>query len=95
MALVAFGAGGAFTPSMTLPLDNARTDAEATAWNAFVMVVSYVVGAAGPLLVGVLRDATGDFAAPLWTLVGLSVAMLATTPFLQPRPRRRDAGGPL
>jgi MFS family permease len=65
VAFVAFGAGGAFTLSMTLPLDDAATDAEATAWNAFVMLVSYVVGAAGPLLVGVLRDATGDFAAPI------------------------------
>jgi CP family cyanate transporter-like MFS transporter len=91
VSLVAFGAGGAFTLSMTLPLDNARTDGEATAWNAFVMLVSYLVGATGPLLVGVLRDATGGFHAPLWTLVAVSVAMLATTPFLQPHHHRVSA----
>ncbi|SFH78416.1 CynX/NimT family MFS transporter [Albimonas pacifica] len=87
VSLVGAGAGGAFTLAMTLPLDNADTDAEATAWNAFAMFVSYIVGAAGPLLVGSLRDAAGDYTAPLWMLVGLSVAMLAVTPFLQPRRR--------
>lgn len=101
VSLVAFGAGGAFTLAMTLPLDNARTDGEATAWSAFVMLVSYLVGAAGPVLVGLLRDTSGGFQLPLWVLVTASVAMLATTPFLQPHyhrmaaAERRARGGPI
>lgn len=90
-SLVAFGAGGAFTLAMTLPLDNARSDGEAAAWNAFVMLVSYLVGATGPVLVGLLRDASGSFQAPMWMLVAASAAMLATTPFLQPHYHRLAA----
>lgn len=84
VSLAAFGTGGAFTLGMTLPLDNARTDGEVRAWNAFVMLVSYLIGATGPLITGVLRDEIGGFDAPLWLLVVVSAAMLATTPFLQP-----------
>lgn len=93
VSLVAFGTGGAFTLGMTLPLDNARSDAEAASWNAFVMLVSYAVGATGPLIIGVLRDAIGSFEAPLWLLVAVSLVMLLTTPFLRPhhhRATRRD-----
>ena len=88
VSLIGFGTGGAFTLAMTLPLDNARSAGEATSWNAFVMLVSYVIGAAGPVLVGVLHDASGGFRVPLWMLVTASVAMLGTTPFLQPHHRR-------
>ena len=91
VSLIAFGAGGAFTLGMTLPLDNARTEGETAAWNAFVMLVSYLVGATGPLMIGILRDAMGDFKAPLWLLVVVSAAMLATTPFLQPHHHRLAA----
>ena len=91
ISLAAFGTGGAFTLSMTLPLDNAKTDGEATAWNAFVMMVSYLIGATGPVLVGFLRDLTGTFHMPLWVLVAVSAAMLATTPLLQPYHHRQTA----
>ncbi|TBU94764.1 MFS transporter [Pseudomonas dryadis] len=91
VSLVAFGAGGAFTLAMTLPLDNARSDGEATAWNAFVLLVSYLVGAAGPVLVGFLRDTSGSFQVPLWLLVAASAAMLAITPLLQPHHHRLAA----
>lgn len=88
VSLVAFGTGGAFTLAMTLPLDNARSDSEATAWNAFVLLVSYLVGATGPVLVGFLRDTSGSFQAPLWLLAAASAAMLTITPFLQPHRQR-------
>ena len=82
--LVAFGTGGAFTLAMTLPLDNTENADEANAWNAFVLLVSYVVAASGPLLMGYLRDVTGGFHLSLWLMVGVSVVMLGTTPFLKP-----------
>lgn len=83
-SLMAFGIGGAFTLSMTLPLDNARTQGEAAAWNAFALLVSYPVGATGPILVGTLRDLTGGFSASLIFLAIASGVMLALTPFLRP-----------
>ncbi|MGE8358909.1 CynX/NimT family MFS transporter [Pseudomonas sp.] len=82
--IAAFGTGGAFTLAMTLPLDNAATPEDASAWTAFVMLQSYLVGAAGPLLMGYLRDSTGDFHSALWLLVAVGAVMLLVTPFLQP-----------
>lgn len=86
--LCAFGLGGGFTLAMTLPLDNADSVDEANVWNAFVMTVGYLVAATGPLMVGRLRDITGEFRPALWLLVAVSVAMAAFTPFLRPRHRR-------
>ena len=91
VAVLAFGTGGSFTLSMTLPLDNTRGPEEAGAWNAFVMLVSYTVAATGPLAMGQLRDASGDFASSLWLLVAVVAIMVATTPFLQPHHRKITA----
>lgn len=82
--IVAFGAGGAFTLGMTLPLDNAKNAEEANAWNAFILLISYVVAAAGPLLMGYLRDVTGGFEVSQWLMAGVSALMLVVTPFLKP-----------
>jgi CP family cyanate transporter-like MFS transporter len=98
-AITAFGTGGAFALAMTLPLDNTTTPEDTSSWNAFVMLVSYTVAAAGPLAVGRLRDAGGDFGSSLWMIMAVSVLMLATTPFLRPlgakpaTPFRLDAPG--
>ncbi|MGI3899932.1 MAG: MFS transporter [Janthinobacterium lividum] len=95
--LCAFGLGGGFTLGMTLPLDNTHGVDEANVWNAFVLTVGYLIAAAGPLLVGMIRDAMGDFRPSIWLLVGLAGVMLALTPFLRPHhhrptPRRRSGG---
>jgi MFS transporter, CP family, cyanate transporter len=90
MPIIACGIGGTFTLGMTLPLDNASTPDEANAWNAFVMAIGYFTGAAGPLVVGVLRDLTGGFEASMWTLTGVAVLMLGIAPFLQPRQYRAE-----
>jgi CP family cyanate transporter-like MFS transporter len=91
--IIACGIGGSFTLGMTLPLDNASTPDEANAWNAFVMTIGYFMGAAGPLVVGALRDLTGGFEAPMWTLTAVAVFMLGITPFLQPRHYRAEKRG--
>jgi CP family cyanate transporter-like MFS transporter len=85
VAVLAFGTGGSFTLSMTLPLDNTRHADETGAWNAFVLLVSYTVAAIGPLALGQLRDASGTFQSSLWLLVAVSSVMVAVTPFLRPR----------
>jgi CP family cyanate transporter-like MFS transporter len=88
----ALGLGGAFTLCMTLPLDNTRSVEEANAWTAFSMTIGYVVAAAGPVCIGVLRDWTGNFTAPSWLLVFFAVLMLTLSPFMGPgstaEPRR-------
>ena len=85
IAIAAFGLGGGFTLGMTLPLDNAHSADEGNTWNAFVMTVGYLLAAAGPLLVGSLRDVTGAFQAPVWLLFVVALGMLVLTPFLAPR----------
>ncbi|MGJ9420797.1 CynX/NimT family MFS transporter [Massilia sp. CMS3.1] len=83
-AIIAFGTGGAFSLAMMLPLDNTTTPEETSSWNAFVMLVSYTIAAVGPLAVGQLRDASGDFGSSVWMIMAVSGVMLATTPFLRP-----------
>lgn len=83
----AFGLGGGFTLGMTLPLDNTKTVEESNVWNAFVMMIGYLIAATGPLIVGVLRDVSGSFHSSVWLLVGVACVMLAFTPFLRPANR--------
>jgi CP family cyanate transporter-like MFS transporter len=70
---------------MTLPLDNTRSVEEANVWNAFVLTVGYLIASTGPLLVGRLRDVSGDFRPGMWLCVGVAVIMLLLTPFLRPK----------
>jgi CP family cyanate transporter-like MFS transporter len=87
--MIAFGVGGSFTLAMILPLDNAADAHDANAWTAFVMGIGYFAGALGPLLLGILRDTTGDFRLPLWILAAVALLMFALSPFLQPHHHRR------
>lgn len=87
--VIAFGVGGSFTLAMILPLDNAADAHDANAWTAFVMGIGYFAGALGPLLLGILRDSTGDFRLPLWILAAVALLMFALSPFLQPHHHRR------
>ncbi|KXH82078.1 MFS transporter [Sporosarcina sp. HYO08] len=84
ISIFAFGLGGAFTLSMTLPLDNTNTVEESNDWNAFVLTVGYLIAATGPFLVGFMRDISGDFSSSIWLLVGVTILMLVLTPFLKP-----------
>ncbi len=84
VACCAIGLGGAFTLSMTLPLDNTADTHEANAWNAFVLTIGYLVAAAGPLLLGYLRDVEGRFGPAFMVLVVVAVIMLVVAPFLNP-----------
>lgn len=88
--VIAAGMGGAFTLSMTLPLDNTATAEESTSWSAFVLMIGYVIAAAGPLTVGALRDATGGFTSSTVVLLTVALAMLALSPFLLPHAMKLD-----
>jgi MFS transporter, CP family, cyanate transporter len=87
--LAAFGLGGGFTLGMTLPLDNTRSVEEANVWNPFVLTVGYLIASTGPLLVGRLRDVSGDFKPGIWLCAGVATVMLLLTPFLRPAPTAR------
>ena len=50
-----------------------RTHTGAVALSGFVQSVGYLVVALGPLVVGLLHDATGGWTAPLWLLLLSSI----------------------
>jgi MFS transporter, CP family, cyanate transporter len=83
--MVAVGLGGGFTLGMTLPLDNTHSADEANSWNAFVLLVGYLIAAGGPLTVGWLRDLTGGFHLPVVGLIAVSITMVICAAFLKPR----------
>ena len=53
------------------------------------MLQSYLVAAAGPLVMGYLRVSNGDFQPSLWLLVAVGGTMLMVTLFLQPTRLKR------
>jgi MFS transporter, CP family, cyanate transporter len=84
LPLAAFGLAGGFTLGMTLPLDNTHSVEESNVWTAFTLTFGYLVAAAGPILVGAIRDATGSFEIPYRLLAAVATLMLGLTPLLGP-----------
>ena len=70
--LLALGQG-AFPLVLAMIGMRARTAAGTVALSAFTQSTGYLITALGPLLVGVLREATGDWTAPLVLLMGVVV----------------------
>jgi CP family cyanate transporter-like MFS transporter len=85
VSTIAVGLGIAFPLAMTLPLDNTGNAQATSAWTAFVLTLGYLVAAAGPLVVGALRDLTGSFTSSMFALVAAASLMLLTSPFLKPQ----------
>ncbi|MFD1538627.1 MFS transporter [Nonomuraea guangzhouensis] len=76
IAALGVGHGGLFTLVLTLPVVVSRDAAEAGRISAMAFFVGYACAALAPLLVGALRDATGDFHLAFGLLSGLTAAML-------------------
>lgn len=68
LVLFAVGDGPLFPLTLTLPLDVARNAAEAGALSTWTLGLGFALSAAGPVLVGGLRDLSGGFALPLAVL---------------------------
>ena len=69
--------GAMFALVMTLPLDIEHDARRVGALVGMMLGVGYVIGAASPLVLGAVRDATGSFTSSLWLIVGFSAALLA------------------
>lgn len=64
--VVVGGIGALWFPlALFLINDRTRTQAGSVALSGFVQGIGYLAGAAGPLVVGILREATGGWTAPL------------------------------
>lgn len=75
--LLGLGGGTCIVLAMTFQSRRAASPAQAPALAGMAQSIGYLVGAAGPLLLGVLYDHTGGWTLPLVVLIGLSVAMAA------------------
>jgi CP family cyanate transporter-like MFS transporter len=76
--LLGIGQGGSFALALTLLVLRAATTAGSARLSALAQTVGYTVAAAGPLLLGLLHDASGGWDVPLLWLVALTVVQLVT-----------------
>ena len=85
--MLAGTAGGTFPLALTMIGLRTRTPAATASLSAFAQSTGYVIAGSGPVLVGVLHDATGGWAWPFVLVFALlAFAGLATSLFA---PRRR------
>ena len=92
--LLGLGIGAYFPLALTLPVDIAGDAADAASISAFMLLVGYALAATSPVVLGLVRDAAGDFESVVWILVVISAAMIPLALSLNPA-RLRGAGRPL
>ena len=70
--LLGLSIGPLFPLTMTLPLDAAERPAEVAALAGMMLGLGYTLSSTGPLILGAVRDLSGNFDAVLWVLVAAS-----------------------
>jgi CP family cyanate transporter-like MFS transporter len=83
-ALLGVALGATFPLVMTLPVDIAHGAADIGPIAAMTLLGGYTISSFGPIGLGLARDLTGDFAASLWLLVLLAVALVAASALMTP-----------
>jgi len=84
VALLGLGIGAYFPLALTLPVDVASDAADAASISALMLLIGYVLAATAPVVLGVVRDATGNFDAVVWILVAIAVSMIPLALALNP-----------
>jgi len=84
--------GSVFPLVLTLPVDVADAPGDVGATTALMLLGGYALASTGPVVLGLARDATGDFAVSLWLLVGLAVVLVAGCVALSPARLRKGIG---
>lgn len=88
--VVIYGLGPLLFPlALFLVSARSRTHLTAVAASGFVQLIGYGVGAAGPVVVGILRDSTGGWTAPLIYLMVIALPAIPAA-FVLRRPRMID-----
>lgn len=84
---VLFAGGGPLIFPVCLTLINLRTRTQpgSVALSGFAQTIGYILGALGPLLIGVLHSVTGSWLVPLVLLIAVSLVAAFTAPILSRR----------
>jgi CP family cyanate transporter-like MFS transporter len=90
-ALLGLGIGAYFPLALTLPVDVASDAGEAASISALMLLIGYLLAATSPVVLGIVRDATGSFNSVVWILVAISAMMIPLALALHPE-RLRSAG---
>jgi CP family cyanate transporter-like MFS transporter len=76
--LLGLSIGTLFPLAMTLPLDLSRDPAQAGAVTGMMLGVGYSITGLAPLVLGLVRDATGSFSASLWLILGIEACLFVS-----------------
>ncbi|MEK8131630.1 MFS transporter [Paenibacillus filicis] len=71
------GTGGLFPIALILPIQETGSPREANAWSAMAQSGGYILGAAGPFVMGRIHDVSDHFAPALYVLAGIVVLQIA------------------
>lgn len=79
------GAGGLFPLALMLPIVETNSSEEAGSWSAMSQCGGYIIGAMGPMLVGVIYDHAGSFKAALLAMLVIVLMMIGVQTFITDR----------
>lgn len=104
--LIGIGPGVLFPVNLMMPIEAVSDTEQATAWSAMTQSAGYVIGALGPVLLGVIHDAAGSYALLIPVLLTVTLTMAAVhqlaakaakpeTPDVLNEPREKEKALPL
>ncbi|MDF2723787.1 MAG: transporter [Paenibacillus sp.] len=73
---IGIGASGLFSLNLLLPIDATNSAQEAASWSAMTQSAGYVIGAAGPILLGWIHDATDSFTSAVLGMAAITIVMI-------------------
>ena len=80
--VLGIGIGTLFPLAMTLPLDLSRDPGQAGAVTGMMLGIGYSITGLAPLVLGLVRDATGSFSASLWVIFVIEGCLLVASLWL-------------
>jgi len=84
VALFGLGLGGGSTMGLILLVDYAGNQADAARLGAMTLLIAFIVGASGPLILGTLHDLTGSFSPGYAVMLVLTLITIAFLPLFRP-----------
>ncbi|OUA57219.1 MFS transporter [Bacillus thuringiensis] len=80
--LIGIGLGGLFPLSLMLPLNEAKTSDDASAWTAMMQSGGYIMGGLIPVLAGIIRDLSQGYQQVFIIMALLGVILAILIPFM-------------